>query len=67
MPFLVSCSSFPQQQFSHPGNAATYSMMHVNSSGGHMGQMNINARPMPGMPMGPEQVRLLSVLSFPPV
>ncbi|XP_044296293.1 nuclear receptor coactivator 3 isoform X2 [Varanus komodoensis] len=48
-------SSFPQQQFSHPGNPATYNMMHMNNNGGHMGQMNINAIPMSGMPMGPDQ------------
>lgn len=48
-------SSFPQQQFSHPGNPATYNMMHMNSNGGHMGQMNINTLPMSGMPMGPDQ------------
>lgn len=48
-------SSFPQQQFSHQGNPAAYSMMHMNGSGGHMGQMNINTMPMSGMPLGPDQ------------
>ncbi|XP_063153172.1 nuclear receptor coactivator 3 isoform X2 [Candoia aspera] len=48
-------SSFPQQQFSHPGNPATYNMMHMNNSGGHMGQMSINTMPMSGMAMGPDQ------------
>ncbi|NWI61513.1 NCOA3 protein, partial [Calyptomena viridis] len=49
-------SSFPQQQFSHQGNPAAYSVMHMNGSG-HIGQMSINALPMSGMPMGPDQVR----------
>ncbi|XP_027760605.1 nuclear receptor coactivator 3 isoform X2 [Empidonax traillii] len=48
-------SSFPQQQFSHQGSPAAYSMMHMNGSSGHMGQMGINAMPMSGMPMGPDQ------------
>ncbi|XP_050169514.1 nuclear receptor coactivator 3 isoform X4 [Myiozetetes cayanensis] len=48
-------SSFPQQQFSHQGSPAAYSMMHMNGSSGHMGQMSINAMPMSGMPMGPDQ------------
>ncbi|XP_054835503.1 nuclear receptor coactivator 3 [Eublepharis macularius] len=52
---MARSSSFPQQQFSHPGNPATYNMMHVNGSSGHMGQMNINAMPMSGIPMGPDQ------------
>ncbi|NWH34780.1 NCOA3 protein, partial [Chloropsis hardwickii] len=43
-------SSFPQQQFSHQGSPAVYSMMHVN------GQMSINTMPMSGLPMGPDQV-----------
>ncbi|NWV19698.1 NCOA3 protein, partial [Origma solitaria] len=49
-------SSFPQQQFSHQGNPAAYSMMHMNGSSGHIGQMSINTMPMSGMPMGPDQV-----------
>ncbi|KAJ7415871.1 Nuclear receptor coactivator 3 [Pitangus sulphuratus] len=49
-------SSFPQQQFSHQGSPAAYSMMHMNGSSGHVGQMSINAMPMSGMPMGPDQV-----------
>ncbi|NXU12468.1 NCOA3 protein, partial [Pardalotus punctatus] len=49
-------SSFPQQQFSHQGNPAAYSMMHMNGSSGHIGQMSINTVPMSGMPMGPDQV-----------
>lgn len=48
-------SSFPQQQFSHQGNPAAYSMMHMNGSSGHIGQMSINTMPMSGMPMGPDQ------------
>ncbi|XP_061487366.1 nuclear receptor coactivator 3 isoform X3 [Rhineura floridana] len=52
---MARSSSFPQQQFSHPGNPATYNMMHMNSNGGHMGQMNISNMPMSGMPMGPDQ------------
>uniref|UniRef100_A0A8C4JWE5 Nuclear receptor coactivator n=1 Tax=Dromaius novaehollandiae TaxID=8790 RepID=A0A8C4JWE5_DRONO len=53
---MARSSSFPQQQFSHQGNPATYSMMHMNGSSGHIGQMNINTMPMSGMPMGPDQV-----------
>uniref|UniRef100_A0A8B9T0X2 Nuclear receptor coactivator 3 n=1 Tax=Anas platyrhynchos TaxID=8839 RepID=A0A8B9T0X2_ANAPL len=53
---MTRSSSFPQQQFSHQGNPATYSMMHMNGSSGHLGQMNINTMPMSGMPMGPDQV-----------
>nr|XP_056723431.1 nuclear receptor coactivator 3 [Euleptes europaea] len=52
---MARSSSFPQQQFSHPGNPATYNMMHMNGSAGHMGQININAMPMSGIPMGPDQ------------
>ncbi|XP_048352398.1 nuclear receptor coactivator 3 isoform X3 [Sphaerodactylus townsendi] len=52
---MARSSSFPQQQFSHPGNPATYNMMHMNGNGGHMGQMNINAMPMSGIPMGADQ------------
>ncbi|XP_053104067.1 nuclear receptor coactivator 3 isoform X2 [Hemicordylus capensis] len=52
---MARSSSFPQQQFSHPGNPATYNMMHMSSNGGHMGQMNLNTMPMSGMPMGPDQ------------
>ncbi|KAM6053082.1 nuclear receptor coactivator 3 isoform 3-T7 [Theristicus caerulescens] len=52
---MARSSSFPQQQFSHQGNAAAYSMMHMNGGSGHMGQMNINTMPMSGMPMGPDQ------------
>ncbi|XP_010187424.1 PREDICTED: nuclear receptor coactivator 3 [Mesitornis unicolor] len=51
---MARSSSFPQQQFSHQGNPAAYSMMHMNGSSGHIGQMNINT--MSGMPMGPDQV-----------
>ncbi|NWX87355.1 NCOA3 protein, partial [Nothoprocta pentlandii] len=53
---MTRSSSFPQQQFSHQGNPASYSMMHMNGSSGHMGQMNMNTMPMSGMPMGPDQV-----------
>lgn len=49
-------SSFPQQQFAHQGSPAAYSMVHMNGSGGPMGQMNMNPMPMAGMPMGPDQV-----------
>ncbi|XP_021272806.1 nuclear receptor coactivator 3 isoform X5 [Numida meleagris] len=52
---MARSSSFPQQQFSHQGNPATYSMMHMNGSSGHIGQMNISTMPMSGMPMGPDQ------------
>ncbi|KAF1503728.1 Nuclear receptor coactivator 3, partial [Megadyptes antipodes antipodes] len=54
---MARSSSFPQQQFSHQGSPAAYSMMHMNGSSGHIGQMNINTMPMSGMPMGPDQVR----------
>ncbi|NXN75847.1 NCOA3 protein, partial [Himantopus himantopus] len=53
---MARSSSFPQQQFSHQGNPAAYSMMHMNGGSGHIGQMNINTMPMSGMPMGPDQV-----------
>ncbi|NXE94527.1 NCOA3 protein, partial [Menura novaehollandiae] len=49
-------SSFPQQQFSHQGSPAAYSMVHINGNSGHIGQMSINTMPMSGMPMGPDQV-----------
>ncbi|XP_053937777.1 nuclear receptor coactivator 3 isoform X5 [Cuculus canorus] len=52
---LARSSSFPQQQFSHQGNPAAYSMMHMNGSSGHIGQMNINTMSMSGMPLGPDQ------------
>uniref|UniRef100_A0A2D4LRL0 DUF1518 domain-containing protein n=1 Tax=Micrurus spixii TaxID=129469 RepID=A0A2D4LRL0_9SAUR len=52
---IARSSSFPQQHFSHPGNPASYNMMHMNSSGGHMAQMNINTMPLSGMAMGPDQ------------
>uniref|UniRef100_A0A8C9L1U4 Nuclear receptor coactivator n=1 Tax=Pavo cristatus TaxID=9049 RepID=A0A8C9L1U4_PAVCR len=52
---MARSSSFPQQQFSHQGNPATYGMMHMNGSSGHIGQMNISTVPMSGMPMGPDQ------------
>ncbi|KAG5201958.1 hypothetical protein JEQ12_004721 [Ovis aries] len=52
---LARSSTFPQQQFAHQGNPAAYSMVHVNGSSGPMGQMNMNAVPMAGMPMGPDQ------------
>uniref|UniRef100_A0A8D2PGW1 Nuclear receptor coactivator 3 n=1 Tax=Zosterops lateralis melanops TaxID=1220523 RepID=A0A8D2PGW1_ZOSLA len=55
-------SSFPQQQFSHQGNAAAYSMMHMNGSSAHIGQMSINTMPMSGLPMGPDQVSCRSRL-----
>uniref|UniRef100_A0A8D2NA62 Nuclear receptor coactivator 3 n=1 Tax=Zonotrichia albicollis TaxID=44394 RepID=A0A8D2NA62_ZONAL len=48
-------SSFSQQQFSHQGSPAAYSMMHMNGSSGHIGQMSINTMPMSGLPMGPDQ------------
>ncbi|NXQ23650.1 NCOA3 protein, partial [Alaudala cheleensis] len=48
-------SSFPQQQFSHQGNPAAYSVMHMNGSSGHIGQMSMSM-PMSGLPMGPDQV-----------
>nr|XP_009932111.1 PREDICTED: nuclear receptor coactivator 3 [Opisthocomus hoazin] len=53
---MARSSSFPQQQFSHQGNPAAYSMMHMNGSSSHIGQMNINTMPLSGMPMGPDQV-----------
>ncbi|XP_064023643.1 nuclear receptor coactivator 3 [Pogoniulus pusillus] len=52
---MARSSSFPQQQFSHQGNPAAYSMMHMNGNSGHIGQMNINTMPMSGMPMAPDQ------------
>ncbi|KAE8576323.1 hypothetical protein XENTR_v10004146 [Xenopus tropicalis] len=48
-------NSFPQQQYSHQANPATYNMMHMNGNGSHMGQINMNSMPMSGMPMGPDQ------------
>uniref|UniRef100_A0A7M4EXZ2 Nuclear receptor coactivator 3 n=1 Tax=Crocodylus porosus TaxID=8502 RepID=A0A7M4EXZ2_CROPO len=54
---MARSSSFSQQQFSHQGNPATYNMMHMNGTGGHIGQMNLNTMPMSGMPMGPDQVK----------
>lgn len=62
LPFL--CSSFPQQQFAPQGNPAAYNMVHMNSSGGHLGQMAMTPMPMSGMPMGPDQVRA-SILTPP--
>ncbi|RMB95935.1 hypothetical protein DUI87_28050 [Hirundo rustica rustica] len=53
-------SSFPQQQFSHQGSPAAYSVMHMNSSSGHIGQMSINTMPMSGLPMGPDQDQALN-------
>lgn len=50
------CSSFPQQQFAPQGNPAAYNMVHMNSSGSHLGQMAMTPMPMSGMPMGPDQV-----------
>ncbi|EPY78773.1 hypothetical protein CB1_001010030 [Camelus ferus] len=52
---LARNSSFSQQQFAHQGNPAAYSMVHMNGSSGPMGQMAMNAMPMAGMPMGPDQ------------
>ncbi|KAJ7416163.1 hypothetical protein WISP_73258 [Willisornis vidua] len=52
---MARSSSFPQQQFSHQGNPAAYSVMHMNGTSGHIGQMSINTMPMSGMPMGPDQ------------
>ncbi|XP_008054479.1 nuclear receptor coactivator 3 isoform X2 [Carlito syrichta] len=52
---LTRNSSFSQQQFAHQGNPAVYSMVHLNGSSSHMGQMNMNSMPMSGMPMGPDQ------------
>ncbi|XP_053572929.1 nuclear receptor coactivator 3 [Bombina bombina] len=52
---MARASSFPQQQYSHQANPAAYSMLQMNGSGNHMGQMSINSIPMPGMPMGPDQ------------
>ncbi|XP_006881810.1 PREDICTED: nuclear receptor coactivator 3 [Elephantulus edwardii] len=53
---LARNSSFSQQQFAHQGNPGAYGMVHMNGSSGHMGQMNMSAMPIPGMPMGPDQV-----------
>ncbi|XP_071428649.1 nuclear receptor coactivator 3 isoform X3 [Pithys albifrons albifrons] len=53
---MARSSSFPQQQFSHQGNPAAYSVMHMNGTSGHIGQMSINTMPISGMPMGPDQV-----------
>lgn len=47
-------SSFPQQ-YGHQANPGTYNMMHMNSNGSHLGQMQMNTLPMSGMPMGPDQ------------
>ncbi|KAM3923501.1 nuclear receptor coactivator 3 isoform 2-T2 [Leptodactylus fuscus] len=47
-------SSF-SQQYGHQTNPGTYNMMHMNSNGSHMGQMQMNTLPMSGMPMGPDQ------------
>ncbi|XP_071966644.1 nuclear receptor coactivator 3 isoform X2 [Engystomops pustulosus] len=47
-------SSF-SQQYGHQANPGTYNMMHMNSNDSHMGQMEMNNLPMPGMPMGPDQ------------
>ncbi|XP_056363712.1 nuclear receptor coactivator 3 isoform X2 [Oenanthe melanoleuca] len=47
-------SSFPQQQLSHQGSPAAYSVMHMNGSSGH-GQISINTMPMAGLPMAPDQ------------
>ncbi|KAM4692593.1 nuclear receptor coactivator 3 [Rhinophrynus dorsalis] len=52
---MVRPSSFPQQQYSHQANPATYNLMHMNGSANHMGQMNMNSLPMSGLPMGPDQ------------
>ncbi|NXD20833.1 NCOA3 protein, partial [Spelaeornis formosus] len=49
-------SSFFQQQISHQGSPAAYSMMHMNGSSGHIGQMSINTMSMSGLPMGPDPV-----------
>ncbi|XP_005992082.1 nuclear receptor coactivator 3 isoform X1 [Latimeria chalumnae] len=62
---MTRTSSFPQQQqFASQGNPGTYNtMMHMNGSGGHMGQipgqMGMNPVPMPRMPMGPDPILLL--------
>ncbi|XP_053309270.1 nuclear receptor coactivator 3 isoform X2 [Spea bombifrons] len=48
-------NSFPQQQYSHQANPATYNMMHMNGGGNHMGQMNMNSISMSGMAMGADQ------------
>ncbi|KAL2297156.1 hypothetical protein Nmel_015214, partial [Mimus melanotis] len=55
-------SSFPQQQFSHQGSPAGYSMMHMNGSSAHAGQMSINTMPVSGLPMAPDQVSCASRL-----
>ncbi|XP_056403606.1 nuclear receptor coactivator 3 isoform X2 [Hyla sarda] len=47
-------NSFPQQ-YGHQANPGTYNMMHMNSNGSHIGQMQMNTLPMSGMPMGPDQ------------
>ncbi|CAN2390973.1 dedifferentiation [Pristimantis euphronides] len=47
-------SAFPQQ-YGHQATPGTYNMMHMNSNGSHMGQMQMNTLPMSGMPMGPDQ------------
>lgn len=47
-------SAFPQQ-YGHPATPGSYNMMHMNSNGSHMGQMQMNTLPMSGMPMGPDQ------------
>ncbi|KAG8447064.1 hypothetical protein GDO86_014494 [Hymenochirus boettgeri] len=52
---LARPSSFPQQQYGHQANPATYNMMHMNGNGNHMGQINMNSMAMSGMPMGPDQ------------
>ncbi|CAJ0936087.1 unnamed protein product [Ranitomeya imitator] len=46
--------SFPQQ-YGHQASPGTYNMMHMNSNGSHMSQMQMNTLPMSGMPMGPDQ------------
>nr|XP_033819692.1 nuclear receptor coactivator 3 isoform X2 [Geotrypetes seraphini] len=52
---MTRSNSFPQQQYGHQGSPEAYAMMHMNGSGGHMGQVNMSAVSMPGMPMGPDQ------------
>lgn len=52
---LARNGSFPQQQFAPQGNPAAYNMVHMNSSGSHLGQMTMTPMPMSGMPMGPDQ------------
>ncbi|XP_073538759.1 nuclear receptor coactivator 3 [Phyllobates terribilis] len=46
--------AFPQQ-YGHQASPGTYNMMHMNSNGSHMSQMQMNTLPMSGMPMGPDQ------------